>query len=282
MQIALLRFTIALLALSILLQAAGLHQSWWFLGTGISIFLVGIICIFGRRRSISFILLHSGVLLILAGGFITAKLSLRETITLKEGEERFLPNTHFSIRLDNFEVDHYQDGTPKMFCSEVTIFTREVAKDGRIEVNHPLSFSDLKLYQTDYGVADVGLLFTIKDEEVLVREIGERVKTGEGELEIISFLPDFVIVDGSPTTRSFDLHNPAVRVSLYRDGTHTTSWLFLKFQEYHKDFPVRFAEVIPMSYYSTIEVVKDPGAPVVFSGFLALLLGMGFRLWKRW
>jgi cytochrome c biogenesis protein len=58
----------------------------------------------------------------------------------------------FSIRLDEFIIDFYSTGAPKLFASEVTVRDHETGKTfpASIKVNHPLIYKGIAVYQSSF------------------------------------------------------------------------------------------------------------------------------------
>ena len=131
----------------ILLVLLGLNLSWctWRRQAGL-----------GRRRDL--LLTHIGVLIVLAGGFVTAIWSLRGSLPLTVGEmsdrvedgakEFRLP---FAVRLDRFTIDRYDSGRIKQFRSDVEIAEGgSPAVRGSVAVNAPLRWKGWTIYQAGY------------------------------------------------------------------------------------------------------------------------------------
>jgi cytochrome c biogenesis protein len=76
--------------------------------------------------------------------------------TISEGR---LFNEHhrgFSVKVNDFDVDWFPDGTPKRFLSRVTLSDgARVVRDADIQVNHPLTYRGVRVYQLSWGWAPV-------------------------------------------------------------------------------------------------------------------------------
>lgn len=64
----------------------------------------------------------------------------------------FLQDLPFDITLKRFVIDYYPTGMPKLFASEVTVRDKETGKqfDANIQVNHPLHYKGLVVYQSSF------------------------------------------------------------------------------------------------------------------------------------
>ena len=88
-----------------------------------------------------------------------AVLGLADGILLQE-----LP---FNVTLDKFHIEHYQNGMPKRFASDIRITDRSSGQTTRhtIEVNHPLTVDGVTLYQSSFE--DGGSKLAIKARSLL-------------------------------------------------------------------------------------------------------------------
>ncbi len=72
----------------------------------------------------------------------TAMIPFRDGVLVQE-----LP---YAIELKKFLVEHYSNGMPKLFASEVIVHDGEHSFPARIEVNHPLIYKGLAIYQSSF------------------------------------------------------------------------------------------------------------------------------------
>jgi len=60
-------------------------------------------------------------------------------------------NLDFTLRCDDFSIEYYPNGMPKTYRSQVTILEGDkVMRQARIEVNKPLTYKGVTLYQSSY------------------------------------------------------------------------------------------------------------------------------------
>ena len=92
-------------------------------------------------------------------------LSYRGNISIPEGQtvdyvalytdanHVLVQNLPFDITLNRFIVDYYSTGMPKRFASEVTVTDKDNGKQFQqtIEVNHPLRYKGVAVYQSSFG-----------------------------------------------------------------------------------------------------------------------------------
>ncbi len=247
---------------------------------------LGFICLLLRKKaSLDYWLTHSGFLLILSGALVSFLFSYRQVLEIKEGEKVALTETNLAIRLDDFNINLYDDGqTPKEFKSTVSVFEDDhLIKRGESLVNHPFSYKGFKFYQQSYGVDNVSLkISSKKGDEFIFKEIGDEAldKKRGLKLKLLDFLPDFVIEGGRSFSKSKGFNNPAIKLAVYEgDELRANGWLFFKYKDFHHnqgnllaDF--KFEDIIEESYFSSLEVVKDYGAKIVLAGSVLMLLGL--------
>ena len=96
-------------------------------------------------------IVHLALLLLLAGGLVTALGRKEQDFTMSQGEEATL-SPQYSITLRTFEFLKYESGAPKAWISTVDVY-----RDGALEssafpikVNHPLRLKGLTVYQTSW------------------------------------------------------------------------------------------------------------------------------------
>lgn len=252
----------------------------------------------GRYSRLAFYLTHSGMIIIIAG-VLLGTLGFQGYMQLDEGETqstvmlrkpRAERDLGFALRCDRFEVSYYdKSGMPKDYKSWLTVIEggREVLQKV-IEVNDPLIYKGIFFYQSSYGAAAAA------GGEVLVhlqpaggkKAAPYRVRRGqrftiegtEDEAEVTSIVADFGMDNGRVFSRSNEPRNPAAQITIYRAGAPLqTSWAFMKFPDFHQKadqaYTVKLANFYP-SYYTGLQVTRDPGVNIVWLGCLLLTGGI--------
>lgn len=80
--------------------------------------------------------------------------SVGDVVFLNSGEGYFVQDLPFAIRLKQFQVDYYSTGMPKRFASDIDVLDRQsgkVVKSGTVEVNKPLVYDGIAIYQASFG-----------------------------------------------------------------------------------------------------------------------------------
>lgn len=78
--------------------------------------------------------------------------SSSNTAVLPRSNGVLIQDLPFTIQLDKFVIEHYSTGMPKLFASHVTVIDHENGKriSSVIEVNHPLIYKGVAVYQSSF------------------------------------------------------------------------------------------------------------------------------------
>ena len=112
-----------------------------------------------KRKEIPFLLNHLGVFVAIVAATLgsTDMQKLQMTVAYEAPEWRGLSDGQgvvepgFSIELHQFTVDYYENGMPKRFASDISVYAED-GQDirGTVEVNKPLKVNGWKIYQYGY------------------------------------------------------------------------------------------------------------------------------------
>jgi cytochrome c biogenesis protein len=244
-------------------------------------------------------IVHAGLLVILSGGILSGLGGFRTELALSEGETVPVPRTSFSLRLDAFTTEYYQNGAVKDWKSVLTVIEGgDPVVTKTVEVNHPLAHKGFSFYQMGYGFEWDRSLFEIlvkkKDDPAFRKTVhlkpGERLAVGDGkrtEIRLSRFLPDFVLDDRNvPRTRSLRPNNPAALVEEWRDGTKVFErWVFANFPDFDRTHGAEETGLalelksLDAPQYSVLEGALDPGVPLIWLGSLLLMGGLGLAFY---
>ena len=253
----------------------------------------------GKYSRLGFYITHFGIVFIILGGILgnlgyqgymkVVEGSSNDTLILRgSGKEKKLD---FSIRCDDFQVTFYEDKQrPKDFTSDLAIIDggQEVKKK-RIEVNDPLQYKGVWIYQSSYGTSsDQGALtlgVTNRESGQQARNyqalVGQRIALEEPgyELEVKRFVPDFSIEKNNQVvSRTQEPRNPAAQLALFKDGSLLEEkWIFAKFPDFHgsgEKGPYQFSLLnYSAREYTGLQLTMDPGVWVVWLGCILLCAG---------
>ena len=228
---------------------------------------------------------HASVVLIAVGAMVGNLVGFRAHINIAEGttENRIridksatdeVATLPFAIRCNRFEVEYYPGtGQPKEFRSDLTVVEngRDVVSK-TIEVNDPLEYAGYRFFQANYG-------------EFGGRTTVHATDAGSGELHEMTLADGvFAEVPGSKTKlRVIDFRDnqmnsgPAIRVEIEEGGDAQAAWLFRDAPDFDAQrggkFVFRFLDRQP-GYYTGLSIQKDPGIPIVWTGFVLMFVGM--------
>lgn len=239
----------------------------------------------GRWTRLGVYIVHISVLLLLAGGLIGSVYGFRGTMNIPEGKEASdimtgsgkpvtLP---VAVKCDDFDVSFYESGMPKEFRSKLTLTEngREVLKKD-ILVNSPLRYKGLSFFQSSYGVegaTDIRIEIVTKNGEKSEREIkiGDTVEVpgNFGYFTVSGFEENFhvkghtlkevfacfMINEGKPSD-VFIIPAGMPGFDKMRGGN-----FYVNIKNYKK------------IWYTGLQVTKDPGVPLVYTGFILMIAG---------
>lgn len=267
--------------------------------------------------------------------------NMDQYISLDDGETKPIPGTPYYVKSEKFTVLYYSDaelppslkGTmrPKLFDTKATLLecteacddpTRDPAlkpvKTYNIQVNHPLSYRGLKLYQYDYAQN----LRLIEVRPMIVnRKTGEKYgpftlpmrnpaltyRVGPYTLTVKDKFMDFGLDDqGRPMTKSRDPNAPAFVFLIQGPGLPASGEPYIYFPrdidkaKFSQDvlnksiadkleIKVSSMKDVSLSEYTTILNVRvDRAMPFIWTGAAIFMIGviMGLywnhrRVWLR-
>ncbi|MDD3844740.1 MAG: cytochrome c biogenesis protein ResB [Syntrophorhabdaceae bacterium] len=221
------------------------------------------------------VVIHASVLVVLLGGLMGLAAGHRGFIMLRVGEaaqsavsrgsSRSPIPLGFTVRCRDFRVSFYPGGQPKEYASDVEILDQagKVLKEGRIKVNEPLSYGGVRLYQSSYGRSN-SYTFLVDGRKIVLAD-EEVAREGKAP---------FMVVRYAAQVHDF---GPGVMVA-YMDGEEPKTLWFLSGVEKMRTRTIKGSRVslekIAGEYHTGLEMSRDPGVPVVLSGFALMLAGL--------
>jgi len=258
----------------------------------------GGICITGEKGNFSYLgvyLVHVGVLIILTGMIIGFLFGFDAYVEVAEGDsvdkvqlqgKTGLKKLDFTIRCDRFSIDYYEDGTPKVYRSDLT-FLRDgsIIQQGPIFVNHPATVEGVRFYQANFGTISSG------DAVIGIHKGGEKTRVVRARVGTEFDLPG---KDGKAKIirmeENFMRIGPAVKIDIQSKKGKFQFWVFQNIEQIIEENP-SLIERVPMfnpgifhpyvfslammqtKYYTGLQVTRDPGVPVVVAGSFFLFFG---------
>ena len=207
----------------------------------------------------------------------------------------------FFVRCDSFDVDYYisqagmPTGMPSEYHSTLSVFDLNGQKilDKRITVNDPLTHHGITFYQSSYGsipnaVGKILLNIRLKSDPVSAGEMVAvdpggtvYVKSIDRTIKALGITPYAVRDPFTGQVRIFqsqneEFVNPAVELEVYNGKKPVFKTIVMKTDPAAPMMPENYI----ISYggywgarYTGLQVTKDPGVWVVYTGFILLCIG---------
>lgn len=256
---------------------------------------------------------HLSVVFLLLGSLIGSFFGFEGYVNIPEGEtvnSVRLRNTgqmqglDFEILCEDFNLTFYSNGAPKEYRSSLTIIEqgRPVLKKDII-VNDPLRYKGINIFQSSYGKMpsdtrrskqkmsainlseEITLNFTSVESGMRYQEkveIGKSVDIPDGHGKFIltefreaaqfrgqnigeALVGILTPTDGAPIEVLLPLHFP--NFDRMRRGAVVISVADQTAETFHPDPPEE------ERYYTGLQVTKDPGVWVVYTGFMVMIIG---------
>lgn len=266
----------------------------------------------GRLSRLGVYIVHLSVILLLVGGLVGSFFGFEGFVNIAEGDAtdiiriRSTGGIHrldFQIRCDDFNMELYENGAPKEYRSSLSIIDGgNTVKQKDIIVNDPLRYRGINIFQSSYGKLEpekqprpetpvsapadaYTLSFTSRDsgmDYTISAEVGVPVEVPEG-------LGKFVVLEylADAKFRGMDVGAALKGVLSPAEGEPVEVLLPLKFANFDKmrggavivavaDQPQeQFAPQQPAEdrYYTGLQVTRDPGVWLVYSGFILMIVG---------
>ena len=220
------------------------------------------------------ILVHTGLIILLIG-------SAYGNFTRNSSEEYLIPNESldlindlskekFSLKLKNFNIQRENDGLPKQFTSNLEIYSYESNEKikAQTQVNHPLRYKGLTIYQADWAISNIILeidkinyQFTLKPVPEIGNQIwGVLLELGENMKK--NYL--LTIDNENGPVKIFDI-NDFSEQDIYLNGTESK----VNFSD------IKLIKIIPSS---GLIIKSDPSIPTIYSSFVIILFGATLSL----
>jgi cytochrome c biogenesis protein len=247
---------------------------------------------------------HLSIIIILIGSVIGVFFGFEGYMNLPEGEVSDVAYNRngsgeqklgFSVRCDDFNVEFYKEtDRPMRYISWLTILKNGVVvKKQVIEVNTPLKYEGYYFYQANYGPMPPGKGVIIlrvtpngQPPEVLKLKVGESFNIAGTPLTatVMQFAPALAFdKDWKPFNYTEMMNNPAVFIVFKEGGQDKLSWWVQK--RYNKTWDLPGGHKIELidnwgGQYTGLQVRKDPGVWLVYLGFMLMIIGLFFAMFK--
>jgi cytochrome c biogenesis protein len=242
----------------------------------------------GRFSRLGVYITHLSIIIILIGGLIGSFYGIKGFVNILEGEainqiylrtrDKEIPKPiGFSVRCDDFKIAFYdlpgKQKHVKEYTSILSILEngKEVLKE-TIRVNHPLHYKGWAFYQSSYGAfheVTLGVIQKERKEKTLLTLLeGDtiRIPNSNALIRLLKYAPQ--------------VHNfgQGAQVVLFRPNQEPRAQWVVKGmaqsgQSKEDDLALSF-EGVTSKEYTGLQVAKDPGVWVVWSGCGLLIFGL--------
>ena len=266
----------------------------------------------GRLSRLGVYIVHLSVIFLLFGGLVGSIFGFEGFVNIAEGEAtdtiriRNSGQIHrldFQIRCDDYHMEFYPNGTPKVFRSSLTLIENgKAVKQKDIIVNDPLRYRGINIFQSSYGelppqsnpqpqasapgpAEAYSFNFTSSASGMTytkTAKVGVPVDIPEG-------LGKFVVTayEADAKFRGMDVGAAVIGILTPAEGDPQQILLPLKFANFDK---MRGGEVTiavanqpqetftppkkdEKRYYTGLQVTRDPGVWLVYTGFILMIAG---------
>lgn len=241
------------------------------------------LCSIGRilqLRKIGALLLHAGIVLVLAGGIIHAHWGRDAEICIIEGQtidiSSMMPTKEpLKLQLDQFRMEFNPDGSPSQYESLVSAVTTDNrVSQYSIRVNHPLHLAGIKAYQQSFGYLVIAHGNSGPDAFVEPGAI-LRVPDSNRLVMINDYIPSFD--PDNLDSASLRPDNPRVILSIYENDVLQGSTAAPLNQ------PIAISDGQYLTFtgakpFTVLRLKTDPGLPAAATGGLLVILGVFMAL----
>ncbi len=266
----------------------------------------------GRLSRLGVYIVHLSFILLLLGGLVGSLFGFEGFVNIAEGEATDtirirntgeLHRLDFTIRCDDFHLTLYDNGAPKEYRSSLSILEGEkVVAQKEIIVNDPLRIHGINIFQASYGELTEGAVARPKTPDSGPRKTYSLVLTSrssgmsytlKADVGVPVSIPEgmgtFMITayDEAADFRGMDVGAALKGVLTPPEGEPVEVLLPLQFANFDKmrggNVIISIAQIDADAgealkpagprYYTGLQVTRDPGVWLVYSGFIFMILG---------
>ncbi|KAJ4716454.1 Cytochrome C biogenesis protein Ccs1 [Melia azedarach] len=255
------------------------------MGAGYEVFLKGpsLYAFKGLVGRFAPIGVHLAMLLIMAGGTLSATGSFRGSVTVPQGlnfvigdvlgPTGFLstPTDAFSteVHVNKFYMDYYDSGEVKQFHTDLSLFDlggKEVLRK-TISVNDPLRYGGITIYQTDWSFSALQIL---KNDEGPFNLAMAPLKVNGDKKLFGTFLPVGDV--NSPNVKGISMLARDLQSIVIYDQEGKFAGVRRPNSKLPIDIDSTKIVIVDAIGSTGLDLKTDPGVPIVYAGFGALML----------
>lgn len=224
---------------------------------------------------------HFAIILVLIGAVVTSVFGLRDSgFVIPEGSTRAVGfGTNLSVKLVSFADEYYAQGPAKDYRSDVIIYDngKQVAHQ-TIRVNDPLSYDGIRFHQSFFGPA---VVMQVKDDSgKVLYDDGVALAYSMGDRPLGYFnlptagLVAYVIGPASGSQGDPSLAAGQVRLELLGNGGQQSAGSAVLTMGTPSKVGNLTYTFVRERQFTGLQVVRDPGAPIIWVAAALLVLGM--------
>ena len=233
---------------------------------------------------------HISAIIIIIGVLLNFKYGFRSYTNIKVGGKTnvtyLLKNNKpiklpFTIRLDRYRTTYYPDGIPKAYISTVSIIQEHIRiLTKNIEVNHPLTYKGITIYQASYGhykpdkygILVVNLLHINSFKKIIYASTG---KFYNSKINNIKFMLTRVLRKGKMSYFPYIIKLNNKKILNFRIIRVKNQNFPLIIARY-KNIGFIMTPQLKTYYYSGVEITKNTYVSVVWIGCIILVISLFF------
>lgn len=234
-----------------------------------------------RYSRLGTLVAHFAIILVLIGAVVTSVFGLRDSqFVVPEGSTRAVGfGTTLAVKVASFADEYYPEGPPKDYRSDLIIYDngKEVAHQ-TVRVNEPLTYDGIRFHQSFFGPA---VVMQVKDDSgkvlyddgvALAYAMGER-PLGYFDLPTAGLIA-YVIGPASGTQGDPSLAAGQVRLELLGNGGQQSAGSAVLTMGTPSKIGNLTYTFVRERQFTGLQVVRDPGAPIIWVAAALLVLGM--------
>ncbi len=220
------------------------------------------------------IIVHIGLIILLIGSAYGNFSSQSKEQYLRLGESLDLinesTNSKVRIKLKNFFIERESDGKPKQFISNLEFFSKQqnLNEIKKTQVNQPIRFKGLTIYQADWSVSNIILEIDSVLYQLQLKPIPE---IGD---QIWGLLIELGRENKKNYLLTIDNENGPLKVSNVEDFSENFIYLNNNPLEINSS-KLSLKKIIPSS---GLIIKNDPSIPFIYLSFTLIILGTIFSL----
>nr|ARO91224.1 cytochrome c biogenesis protein ccs1 [Rhodochaete parvula]ASK39692.1 c-type cytochrome biogenensis protein [Rhodochaete parvula] len=235
----------------------------------------------GLIGRISPIIVHFSILCILLGNIISASTGFVVQQVVPKGESFHIHNIfnagnltvipqNLVTTIKDFWIIYNVQGSVDQFFSNIILRDPKgkIVKEGTISVNHPLRYQGLSIYQTDWSISGIKLLV---DSIPMQLTANSTMSVNNTPVWIVNFSLNSQIDEDN--NYFFIIQNLKGIVDIYDHNQKFVLSTNLNQVFMMQGFQIKILEILTST---GLQIKSDQGIPIVYSGFLCLILSTLF------